>query len=102
MSSARVETRLLFLMSRVRNSAGIPTPAAGKRTAAGTLNVPPVGSDPGVGVEVGASVGVEVGMIVGVALSVTVTVGVDVTVGAAVGVGVALVVAVGVCVATMV
>jgi hypothetical protein len=93
---ASVEARLLFLMITVRDWAGIPTPTARKRTSAGTLKVPPVGSDAGVGIGAGVTVGVEVGVTVVVTISVAVTVGNAVAVAAgvwvAVSVGVAVVV----------
>ncbi len=75
-----------LLMRIVRCAAAIPIPRLGKRTAEGTLSVPPLGSDTGVGV----AVGVSVATIVGVATGVAERVGVEVTtmVRAAVGIGV--------------
>jgi hypothetical protein len=93
--TAREEVLLAFLMFTVRVVAGIPTPRAGNRTAAGTLNTPPVGSDAGVGVGVGASVGVGVGIVVAVEVTVAVgsIVGVALAVNVWVGVPVAVAVA---------
>jgi hypothetical protein len=88
------EVRLRLRIRTVLDTAGIPIPVAGKRTADGAFSTPPGGS------AIGVEVGVEVGIAVGVGPTVIVSVGVGsiVLVAVIVGVGgeVAVAVVVGV------
>ena len=104
-STTSVEVRLVFLTRRLRDTAGIPNPSTGNRTAAATLNTPPgAGVGVGVAVSVGSTVAVEVAVIVGPAVWVGVAVAIEVDVTVAVGIAdaVAVKVADGVAVAVVV